>query len=100
MYKILIVCLVICLPVSALAGNKTRCKTQCRTERHQLIKECLDEERAFWNNDSITERELNRNCRFITYDNYLECVDNCLHPQKDSVQFYDEHVKGFPNTKN
>lgn len=97
--NIIIISLILSFAFQALAGNKTKCQVSCRAERSVMIKQCLDEERSFWNGDNLTEKELNRNCRFITYDNYLECYDQCMNPQKNAVKFYDEHVEGFPNTK-
>lgn len=97
--NILIVCLLLSFTSQALARNKTKCKSSCRFERAILIKQCINEEREYWDNNNITKKELNRNCRFLTYDNYLECYDDCMYPQRKAVKFYDEHVEGFPDTK-
>lgn len=97
--KIIIMCIVISLPVSALAGKKESCQKVCRNERSILINQCIGEEN-YWDEENMTETELQRNCRFMTYDNYLGCVDSCVNPHRDAIKFHDEHVKSFPGVKN
>jgi len=97
--NLMIVFILLSFASSPLAGNKTKCKKQCRAERRILIKDCIQEEREYWDDENMTDKELRRSCRFTTYDNYLRCYDDCANPHRNAEKFYDEHVEGFPDTK-
>jgi hypothetical protein len=57
----------------------------------------MKEEGEYW--DEISETELVRHCRFLTYYEYIDCCENCINPNKRALEFYDKNVKNFPLEK-
>lgn len=93
----LILTISLLITTGAFAASKQQCKKKCKGERNAYIRQCMVDESEYW--DGITSNELVRHCKFLTYFEYLECVDECVNPNKRAKEFYDKNVKNFPEVE-
>jgi len=66
------------------------------------LEECIKDETNFWDTPTGSEIRIQRDCKDMINHEKIDCRINCVReqikPRDASVEFYDKHVRSFPET--
>lgn len=66
------------------------------------LEECVKDETNFWDTPAGSEIRVQRECKDMIKHEKINCQINCvkeqIKPRDASVEFYDKHVRSFPET--